>query len=100
MRRGTWRGTTKGTSEGSFVWFSLELKFNSFELDSEVGRLVLDKYLSPSEMCNIESDRFNSIQIMDPQVEGRRWRRPMLEIKLNLLLFESIKVILDIITLK
>ena len=23
------------------VWFSLELKFNSFELDSEVGRLVL-----------------------------------------------------------
>ena len=23
------------------VWFSIELKFNSFELDSEVGRLVL-----------------------------------------------------------
>ena len=22
------------------VWFSLELKFNSFELDSEVGQLV------------------------------------------------------------
>ena len=22
------------------VWFSIELKFNSFELDSEVGRLV------------------------------------------------------------
>ena len=35
---------------------------------------------------------------MDLQVEGRSWRRPMLEIKLNLLLFESIKVILDIIT--
>ena len=24
------------------VWFSIELKFNSFELDSEVGRLVED----------------------------------------------------------
>ena len=23
------------------VWFSLQLKFNSFELDSEVGRLVM-----------------------------------------------------------
>ena len=23
------------------VWFSIELKFNSFELDSEVGRLVM-----------------------------------------------------------
>ena len=23
------------------VWFSIELKFNSFELDSEVGRLVV-----------------------------------------------------------
>ena len=23
------------------VWFSIDLKFNSFELDSEVGRLVL-----------------------------------------------------------
>ena len=23
------------------VWFSIELKFNSFELDSEVGRLVI-----------------------------------------------------------
>ena len=23
------------------VWFSIKLKFNSFELDSEVGRLVL-----------------------------------------------------------
>ena len=68
--RGTWRGicmgTTKGTSEGISirtwkgtcchvklrsgkvhvrsglvkVWFSLELRFNSLELDSEVGRLV------------------------------------------------------------
>ena len=25
------------------VWFSLKLKFNSFELDSEVGRLVWNK---------------------------------------------------------
>ena len=25
------------------VWFSIELKFNSFELDSEVGRLVTTK---------------------------------------------------------
>ena len=25
------------------VWFSIELKFNSFELDSEVGRLVFLK---------------------------------------------------------
>ena len=25
------------------VWFSLQPKFNSFELDSEVGRLVLSK---------------------------------------------------------
>ena len=25
------------------VWFSIELKFNSFELDSEVGRLVFFK---------------------------------------------------------
>ena len=23
------------------IWFSIELKFNTFELDSEVGRLVL-----------------------------------------------------------
>ena len=28
------------------VWFSIELKFNSFELDSEVGRLVYLKYRS------------------------------------------------------
>ena len=27
------------------VWFSIELKFNSFELDSEVGRLVI--FLKP-----------------------------------------------------
>ena len=52
-------GTTKGTSEGISirtwkgtcchvklrsglvqVWFRLELRFNSLELDSEVGRLV------------------------------------------------------------
>ena len=26
------------------VWFSLELKFNSFELDSEVGRLVWSSF--------------------------------------------------------
>ena len=29
------------------VWFSIELKFNSFELDSEVGRLVLFIFLFP-----------------------------------------------------
>ena len=47
-------GTPKGTSEGASnriwnevrsgkvqVWFSLQPKFNSFELDSEVGGLVL-----------------------------------------------------------
>ena len=27
------------------VWFSIELKFNSFELDSEVGRLVVSSIL-------------------------------------------------------
>ena len=49
---GTWRGTPKGTSEGfskntwkgnffqGQVWFSLQLKLNSLELNSEVGRLV------------------------------------------------------------
>mgnify|MGYP001376936922 CR=1 FL=1 len=26
------------------VWFSIELKFNSFELDSEVGRLVFSTF--------------------------------------------------------
>ena len=61
---GSWRGTPKGdlerNSKGDFrgdltqdldleedlmsssgqVWFSLQLKFNSLELDSEVGRLI------------------------------------------------------------
>ena len=67
--KGTRRRTTKGTSEGTSkrtlkwkgtcccvklrsgkvqvrsglvqVWFSLELRFNSLELDSEVGRFVV-----------------------------------------------------------
>ena len=61
--RGTWRGSWRG-SKGEFkqdmlgdllsssgqvrsrsglvhFWFSLQPKFNSFELDSEVGRLVV-----------------------------------------------------------
>ena len=59
--KGTLRGNPKGTSEETLnrtwkgtscqaqvrsgpglvqVWFSLKLKFNSFGLDSEVGRLV------------------------------------------------------------
>ena len=28
------------------VWYSIELKFNSFELDSEVGRLVITIIIS------------------------------------------------------
>ena len=31
------------------VWFSIELKFNSFELDSEVGRFVLSLYFHSVE---------------------------------------------------
>ena len=31
------------------VWFSIELKFNSFELDSEVGQLVQDIVLGNHE---------------------------------------------------
>ena len=64
LRGGAWKGTRKGTSEGLQtglgrglavvsssghlrsraglvqVWISLELKFHSLELISEVGRLV------------------------------------------------------------
>ena len=54
--KGDFRGDFKQDSKGDLlsssgqvrsrtglvqVWFSLQLKFNSFELDSEVGRLVL-----------------------------------------------------------
>ena len=47
---GHWGGDLGGDLEGNLegdwsglvqVWFSLQPKFNSFELDSEVGRLVL-----------------------------------------------------------
>ena len=58
-------------------------------MDSQLD-ILEPGYLSPSEMCNIESDQFNSSKIMDLQGGGRR---PMVQIKLNLLLFESIKVI-------
>ena len=34
-------GQSRSRSDLGQVWFSIELKFNSFELDSEVGRLVL-----------------------------------------------------------
>ena len=48
LRKGLGRGLAVVSSSGQLrsisglvqVWFSLELKFNSFELDSEVGRLV------------------------------------------------------------
>ena len=33
-------GQLRSRSGLILVWFSIELKFNSFELDSEVGRLV------------------------------------------------------------
>ena len=47
--RGDFRGDFKPDLEGDLlsssgqvqVWFSIELKFNSFERDSEVGRLVI-----------------------------------------------------------
>ena len=57
--RGDFRGDFKQDLEGDLlsssgqlrsmsglvqVWFSIELKFNSFELDSEVGRLVFCYY--------------------------------------------------------
>ena len=46
--KGDFRGDFKQDMEGDLlsssgqgqVWFSLQPKFNSFELDSEVGRLV------------------------------------------------------------
>ena len=41
-------GKVKSKSGLVQVWFSLQTKFNSFELDSEVGRLVnilLDTYI-------------------------------------------------------
>ena len=37
---GDLKGYLKGDFEVNLIWFSIELKFNSFELDSEVGRLV------------------------------------------------------------
>ena len=60
IRKGTWKGTSEGgdfkqdmevdllSNSGQVrsrsglvqVWFSLQPKFNSIELDSEVGRLV------------------------------------------------------------
>ena len=33
------------------VWFSLQTKFNSFELDSEVGRLVTTKIRAGTIVC-------------------------------------------------
>ena len=42
---GCWFGTccqAQPRSDPEYVWFSLQVKFNSFELDSEVGRLVLE----------------------------------------------------------
>ena len=58
--KGNFRGDFKQDMEGDLlsssgqvrsmsglvkVWFSLQPKFNSFELDSEVGRLVCQKIL-------------------------------------------------------
>ena len=39
------------------VWFSIELKFNSFELDSEVGRLVPLYLMSRSSLICVSSNR-------------------------------------------
>ena len=47
--KGDFRGDFKQDMEGDLlsssgqVWFSLQPKFNSFELDSEVGQLVRPK---------------------------------------------------------
>ena len=36
------------------VWFSLELKFNSLELDSEVGQLVSSAVIVPPTTRNVD----------------------------------------------
>ena len=42
LQTGLGRGLAVKVSKGpGQVWFSIQLKFNSFELDSKVGRLVL-----------------------------------------------------------
>ena len=51
--KGDFRGDFKQDMEGDLlsssgqvqVWFSLQPKLNSFELDSEVGRLVLMRFM-------------------------------------------------------
>ena len=72
--RGTCKGDYKGDFRGDFkqdlegdllsssgqVWsrsssVSIELKFNSFELDSEVGRLVVSYSPSKASFCNIDT---------------------------------------------
>ena len=46
----TWKGTCCQDQVGSgLVWFRLQLKFDSLELDSEVGQLVYYKVGSKTE---------------------------------------------------
>ena len=62
--KGDLRGDFKQDLEGDLlsrsglvqVWFSIELKFNSFELDSEVGRLVFLCYVEVNLMYYVDVD--------------------------------------------
>ena len=65
--KGDFRGDFKQDMEGQVrsrsglvqVWFSLQPKFNSFELDSKVGRLVL----FVSEVLDVRYNLFEQNQI-------------------------------------
>ena len=46
------------------VWFSLQLKFNSFELDSEVGRLVIIQSAIFTMMPNYNLFGFGELRII------------------------------------
>ena len=78
LAKGDFREDSKQDLEGTCyqaqVWFSLYLKFNSLELDSEVGRLVVTVFLSISfhqklvikdECCSILQNLVDSLKLLE-----------------------------------
>ena len=54
----------------SVVWFSIELKFNSFELDPEVGRLISFKLLNTFRIRMTSEEEKSSVQTYRLIAEG------------------------------
>ena len=75
------------------VWFSLQPKFNSFELDSEVGRLVLTTLLVNANGQSMP--HYNSIPCSQLDVWGHNQRErdlfPKSRILLNIQRVKSVK---------